>query len=116
MNNKLPVAEISVWRVDSRQTGLLLCTIMSKCSHGLAPHYLSNAVTMHFDIHGYDTRSGDNMNLYLPHCSKEIYKRSFLYKGSSLWNELPIHVKESTSLSDFKYNYLSMNTQNTTAS
>ena len=42
------------------------------------------------------------MDLYIPGCPKGIYKRSILYKGSSLWNKLPPWVKESTSLNDFK--------------
>ena len=82
---------------------------MFKCIHGLAPHYLSNDVTMHFDIHGYDTKNAENMDLYIPRCTKEIYKRSFSYKGSSLWNKLPPYVKESTSLIDFKHNYRLLN-------
>ena len=86
-----------------------LCVLMFKCIHGLAPHYLSNDVTMHVDIHGYDTRSAENMDLYIPRCAKEIYKRSFLYKRSSLWNKLPPWVKEYTSLNDFKHNYRLLN-------
>ena len=64
---------------------------------------------MHVDIHGHITRTAENMNLYIPQCIKEIYKRSFSYKGSSLWNTLPPWVKESTSLSDFKHNYRRLN-------
>ena len=79
----------------------LLCVLMFKCIHGLVPHYLSNDVTMHVDIHGYDTRSAENMDLFIARCTMEIYKRSFLYKGSSLWNKLPPWVKYSTPLSDF---------------
>ena len=86
-----------------------LCVLMFKCIHGLAPHYLSNDVTMHFDIHGYDTKNAENMDLYIPRCTKEIYKRSFSYKGSSLWNKLSPYVKESTSLIDFKQNYRLLN-------
>ena len=52
-----------------------LCVLMFKCIHGLAPHYLSNDVTMVVDIHGYDTRSSENMNLYVPRCTKELCKR-----------------------------------------
>ena len=51
-----------------------LCVLMFKCIHGLAPHYLSNDVNMHVDIHGYDTRSAENMDLYIPRCTKGIYK------------------------------------------
>ena len=54
-----------------------LCVLMFKCIHGLASHYLSNDVTMHVDIHGYDTRSAESMDLYMPRCNKEIYKTSF---------------------------------------
>ena len=82
-----------------------LCIFMFKCIHGLAPHYLCNDVTMYIDINGYDTSSAENMDLYLPCCSGEIYKRSFLYKGSSLWNQLPSCLKESISIIDFKRNY-----------
>ena len=57
---------------------------------------------MYIDINGYDTRSAENMDLYLPRCSREIYKRSFLYKGSSLWNQLQPCLKESISTIDFK--------------
>ena len=41
--------------------------------------------------------------IYISQCSKEIF-RSFLHKDSSLWNNLPPWVKESTSLNDFKHN------------
>ena len=34
---------------------------------GLAPHYVSNAVTMHVDIHEYDTKSTENINIYICH-------------------------------------------------
>ena len=81
---------------------------MFKCIPGLAPHYLSNDVTMHVNIHGYIYKD-ENVDLYKPRCTKEIYKRSFSYKGSSLWNELPTWVKESTSLHDFKHDYRLLN-------
>ena len=81
-----------------------LCILMFKYIHGLVPHYLCNDVTMYVDLNGYDTRSAENMDLYLPRCSREIYKKSFLYKDSSLWNQLPSCLKESISKIDFKRN------------
>ena len=41
----------------------------------------------------------------VPKYTKEICKRSFAYKGSMLWNDLPDEVKESSSLDAFKSNY-----------
>ena len=55
-----------------------LCVLMFKSIHGLAPHYLSIDVTMHVDIHRYDTRSAENMDLYMPRCTQEIYKSFFV--------------------------------------
>ena len=80
---------------------------MFKWIHGLAPHYLSNDVTMNVDIHGYETRSVEIMDL--SRCTKGVYKRSILYKSSSIWNKLPPRVKESTSLNDFKHNFRILN-------
>ena len=82
-----------------------LCILIFKCIHGIAPHYLCNDVIMYIDINGYDTRSAENMDLYLPRCSKEFYKRSFLYKDSSLWNQSRSCLKEYISITDFKRNY-----------
>ena len=56
-----------------------LCVLMFKSIHGLSPHYLSIDVTMH----GHDTRSVEDVDLYIPRCTKEIHK-IFSYKGSSL--------------------------------
>ena len=82
-----------------------LSVLMFKAIHGLAPHCLCNDVTMVVDVHGYNTRSSENMNLYVPKYTIEICKRSFAYKGSMLWNDLPDEVKESSSLDAFKSNY-----------
>ena len=60
---------------------------------------------MSVDIHGYDTRSGENMDLYVPRVIKDIYKRIFSYMATSLWNPLPTDVKESATLDSFKQNY-----------
>ena len=57
------------------------------------------------DVHGYNTRSSENMNLFVPKCTKEICKRSFAFKERMLWNDLPDEVKESSSLDAFKSNY-----------
>ena len=38
--------------------------------HGLAKNYLCNDVTICIDIRGYGTRSGENMDLYVPRVIK----------------------------------------------
>ena len=43
---------------------------MFKAIHGIAPHYLSDRIDMHFDIHGYHTREAGSINVYLPAVQK----------------------------------------------
>ena len=52
---------------------------MFKCVHGLAPNYLCYDVTVYVDIHGYDTRSGENMDLYVPRVIEDNYNSSLSY-------------------------------------
>ena len=65
-----------------------------------------NDVAMIVNVHGYNTRSSGNMNLYVPKYTKEICKRSFAYKWSMLWYDLPDEVKEPSSLDAFKSKFL----------
>ena len=59
-------------------------------------------LTMIADVHEYNTRSSEHMNLYLPKCSA----KKFLYQGMPcLWNALPDEVKEPGFQDDFKRNY-----------
>ena len=37
---------------------------------------------MYVDIHGYDTRGGENMDLCVPRVFKDIYKRRFIYMAT----------------------------------
>ena len=81
----------------------IFCVLVFKCIRGLAPHHLSNVATMVVD--GYNTRNDKNMGLYVPRCTKELCKRSFVYKGSMLCNALPNILLDSSSLVVFKSNY-----------
>ena len=38
---------------------------MLKAIHGIAPHYLSDHIDMHFDIHGYDIREAGSTNVFV---------------------------------------------------
>ena len=53
----------------------------------------------------YNTRSCQNMDLYVPRVTKGNHKSKYSYMGSDLWNELHIGVKESVRLDSFEQNY-----------
>ena len=60
---------------------------------------------MYVDIHGYDTRSGENMDLHVQRVIKDIYKRRCSYMATNFWNQLPTDVNESATLDSSKQNY-----------
>ena len=71
------IGSLKLRTVRERWDYFCVC-LMLICIHGLAPHYLSNYITMHVDIHGYDTRRAENMDLYIIRCFKEIYRNLHL--------------------------------------
>ena len=99
------VKRLDLYTIRERRD-YFLTTLMFKAIHGIAQHYLSDRIDMHFDIHDYNTRKAGSMNVYLPAVHKEIYRNSFfLYSGGKLWNKLPDFVKNSTNIETFKRNY-----------
>ena len=56
------------------------------------------------DVHSYNLRNS-LVNLYVPKPKIEIRKHSLYYRGSVLWNKLPIEAREQESLDLFKSFY-----------
>ena len=81
------VKHLDLYTVRERRD-YFLTTLMFKAIHGIASHYLTDHIDMHFDIHGYNTREAGSMNFYFPAVHKEISRNSFLYSAGKLWNEL----------------------------
>ena len=42
------------------------------------------------------------LGLVLPPARADYLKRSFLYSGTQLWNNLPVDLRQASSLTDFK--------------
>ena len=75
--------------------------LVFKCIHGLAPPYMCNNIIMDIEIKGNRTRKHD-MDLYLQFPESEFHKNMFFYGAARSWNNLPSHLKECTSLHNFK--------------
>ena len=87
-----------------------LCVLMLKCIHGLAPHYLSNDVTMHVDIHMGMIQEVLRIWIYIYHgAPRRFIKGVFRIKVVHCGISCPPWVKESTPLNDFKHNYKFLN-------
>lgn len=77
----------------------LKAILMFKSIHGLAPSYLQNLFSARHT--NYHLRNSEQ-RLTLPRPRTDYCKRSFSYSGAKIWNELPVYVRLSTSLAQFK--------------
>ncbi len=74
---------------------------------GLAPQYLCDMFIANNSNHSYNTRNATQLRATLTR--NAYYYCRFTVSGLNLWNSLPNHIKESTSLSSFKrslYNHM----------
>ena len=80
--------------------------LLFKIFNGLAPDYLNYIFTPTTDVHSRNLRSVSDFQLYCPRPNTEFFRKSFSYCGTVIWNKLPIHVKNATSVAAFKSSYL----------
>ena len=52
--------------------------------------------------HDYRTRFSSNDNIKLPAAQLATCQCSFLFQGISLWNQLPLEIKQSSNTNIFK--------------
>ena len=101
------------WMTFPERVIYLKAVQMFKTMNNTAPAYLKSLFTFTSDIHSRLLRSTTNALLYTPRPNIELYRTTFTFSGSSLWNSLPDYVKHSTSLNQFKTSYKRWFTSNT---
>ena len=80
--------------------------LMYKMINNLAPTYLLDSFKFQSEIHSRQLRSSSPLQLYIPKPKIEFFRQSFVYSGSSIWNELPKDIQNAKSLNKFKTLYL----------
>ena len=60
-----------------------------------------NYATYRDDVSAYRLRNTEN-KLVLPQPRTDYLKKSFSYSGAQLWNNLPVDLRQASSLADFK--------------
>ena len=76
-----------------------------KALNGQAPEYLTNLLKFHNSVHTRALRSTtcDYITLHVPRTKLvSAGDRAFAVAGPRLWNGLPVHIKKSDSLEQFK--------------
>ena len=80
---------------------------MYKIMHDMAPGYLKDLFRKVSDVSAKQSRSTEADKLYLkPTYYLVSYKNTLAYNGVTVWNNLPLGVRTSTSLKEFKRNYI----------
>ena len=77
------------------------CKMVFKCVHNLNPNYICKCFN-EFNNSRYNTRQSTNKTLRLPHCQSSLYKKSFVFRGSLIWNTLDQELTCCKSFSLFK--------------
>lgn len=74
---------------------------MYKITHDISPPCLRNIFQNVSDVHSYHLRNS-SINLCIPKPKLETGKHNLNYRGSVLWNEIPVEAREQESLVLFK--------------
>ena len=74
--------------------------MMYKCINKLAPDYLADKFVKRSHIHNRNTRSRNQLDI--PRCRISTGQRSFVYRGTQLWNSLSYDVRTAKCPKVFK--------------
>jgi len=75
--------------------------MMYKIANNMVPDYLSSHFVFRSDNLTYNLRDSD-CSLAIPQPCTNYCKRSLSYSGAVLWNSLPLDIRQSPSLDEFK--------------
>lgn len=78
----------------------LKAVFMFKCTHDLAPLYLTSNVTKVSEVHDHNTRGANNLTI--PLHKTECYKHSPIIECTRIWNTLGTTIRTAPSMSHFK--------------
>ena len=79
---------------------------MYKTLRGNGPDYLKTAFTFTAHIHSRLLHSSTTYQLYSPQPNSELFRHTFVFSGTSIWNSIPHYIQNSSSVQQFKSLYL----------
>ena len=94
------IFQISKFLTISETNAYQLLIFMYKYHHDILPHSLNELFTSAAAMVTRPTRN--RIDYYIPTFRLSSTQRSILYRGPSLWNELPSNIKTAPSLQSFK--------------
>ena len=79
--------------------------LMFKAIHGLTPMYMTDSIVMAGETHDRDARLSDSNDVKIPPHNSNILKRSSIFNGSVIWNNISDEIRMAADVSDFKWRY-----------
>ena len=76
--------------------------LVYKCLNQQAPIYLTHRFQYMNQYHNINTRSASNKDLAIIKANTSYFQHSLTYYGAKTWNQIPLIVRNSESLSVFK--------------
>ena len=89
------------WVKLDRQRLVNKSIMMYKIVNNMVPEYLSSHFFLRSDTLTYNLRDSDG-TLAIPQPRTNYCKRRLSYSGVVLWNSLPLNIRQSLSLNEFK--------------
>mgnify|MGYP000604107356 FL=1 len=99
------------WMTFPERVTFQKAVLMFKVINGISPTYLFDIFTFTSNVHERNLRSTSQLQLYSPKPKSELFRRSFSYSGSSIWNKIPYYIKNANSVNAFKSLYIKWSKQ-----
>ena len=86
--NSIDLTRSLRWANVQERCDYFTAVLMYKAIHGLTPMYMTDNIVIAGETHDRDTRLSDSNDVNIPPHNSDVLKRSFIYNGSVIWNNL----------------------------
>ena len=100
------------WMTFPNRVKFQKSVLMYKIFNNHSPSYLLDNFTLTSEVYQKSLRSTTENSLYVPKPNIELFRKSLSYSGSKIRNAIPDHIRRSTSVTQFKTEYLRWTFQN----
>ena len=100
------------WMTFPNRVKFQKSVLMYKIFNNHSPSYLLDNFTLTSEVCQRSLRSTTENSLYVPKPNIELFRKSLSYSGSKIWNAIQDHIRRSTSVTQFKTEYLRWTFQN----
>ena len=96
--------ELNLSTFEERRDFLLAVT-MYKCHQGIAPNNLMDKLNLQSQVADRTTRHTDESTYHIPNTRTKSAEAMFMIKGPTIWNKIPLHIRDAPSVDAFKRLY-----------